>query len=103
MSRANVLVFVTLALGAAALGVTACSDDGNLTGSSSGNTSGGTSGTSGPGTSGASGGTSGASGGTSGSSGGPKVTEDVSGDISASRTLPATKDYLLKGLVRVKA
>ena len=103
MSRANVLVFLTVALGAAALGVSACSDDGNLAGSSSGSTSGGASGTSGGGTSGASGGTSGTSGGTSGTSGGPKVSEDVTGDIGASRTLAASKDYLLKGLVRVKA
>ena len=98
MSRANVFVFLTLALGAAALGVSACSDDGNLTGSSSGSASGGSSGTSGDGTSGASG-----TSGTSGSSGTPKASEEVSGDISASRTLAATKDYLLKGLVRVKA
>ncbi|CAN5761262.1 hypothetical protein BH11MYX4_BH11MYX4_31010 [soil metagenome] len=101
MSRANGLVFLTVVLGAAALGVAACSDDGNLAGTSSGSTSGGASGTSGGGTSG--GGTSGGTSGTSGTSGGaPKATEEVSGDISASRTLPATKDYLLKGLVRVK-
>lgn len=102
MSRANSLVFLTVLLGAAALGVAACSDDGNLGGTSSGgsNSSSGASG----GTSGASGGTSGASGGTSGTSGTtPKPLEEVTGDINASKTLPATKDYLLKGLVRVKA
>lgn len=38
------------------------------------------------------------------SSGGPAaVTEEVSGAITASRTLAAGKDYLLKGLVQVKA
>ncbi len=91
MSRAKGLVFLTLVVGAAALGVAACSDDGNLAGTSSGSPS--TSGTSGGGTSG-----------TSGSSGTtPKPVEEVSADITASKTLPATKDYLLKGLVRVKA
>jgi hypothetical protein len=99
MSRANGLVFLTLVLGATALGVVACSDDGNLGGTSSGGPPSGTSGTSG-GTSGTSGGTSG----TSGTSGVvPKPVEDVTGDITASKTLPASKDYILKGLVRVKA
>jgi hypothetical protein len=101
MSRANGLVLLTLVLGAAALGVAACSDDGNLAGTSSGSpsSSGTNGGTSGGGTSG--GGTSG--GGTSGTSGNPaKPVEEISSDITASKTLPATKDYLLKGLVRVK-
>lgn len=99
MSRVSDLVFLTLVLGAGALGVAACSDDGNLGGTSSGT----------PGTSGAPGssGTPGTSGnpGTSGMPGNPspKVTEDLATDITASRMLPASKDYLIKGLVRVKA
>lgn len=99
MSKVHGLVLLTSLLGAASLGVVACSDDGNLggtSGQSSGNTTSG-------GTSGTSGGTSGTSGGTSGTSGGPVTVEEIQGAVAASRTLTADKKYLLKGLVQVKA
>lgn len=99
MSKVHGLVLLTSLVGAASLGVVACSDDGNLGGTSGGQSSGQTSsGTSGQ----TSGGTSGTSGGTSGTSGGPLVTEELTGDITASKTLTADKKYLLKGLVQVK-
>jgi hypothetical protein len=76
----------------AVLGVMACSDDGNLGGGAADNTSNppanNTSGA--PGTSG-----------TPGES--AKTTEAIEGDITGSRTLDASKNWLLKGLVQVKA
>jgi hypothetical protein len=80
-----------LALGA--LSTAACSDDGSArttTLASSGGSSGTTSSSS--------------SSSSSGSSGNPvKATEEISGAITTSRTLSADKNYLLKGLVEVKA
>lgn len=73
--------------------ILACSDDGNRSSSSSSGSSSGASGSSSSSSS-----SSGAT-----SSGGVKPTEDVSGEITGSRTLSSSKDYLLKGLVRVKA
>jgi hypothetical protein len=94
MENARALIFVSAVLGVTtAFGAVACSDDGNLYGGSG--VPAGSSGTSGdPGSSGA-----------SGTSGGPqaKATETVEGDIATSRTLTADKNYLLKGLVTVKA
>ncbi|MBS2013193.1 MAG: T9SS C-terminal target domain-containing protein [Deltaproteobacteria bacterium] len=99
MSKVHGLVLLTSLIGAASLGVVACSDDGNLGGTSGSSSS---SSSSSGASSGTSGGTSGTSGGTSGTSGGPAVTEELSGNITASRTLTANKKYLLKGLVQVK-
>lgn len=72
--------------------IVACSDDGNRSSSSSSGSSG---------TSGTTSSSSSSSGATS--SGGVKPTEDITGEIATSRTLSSSKDYLLKGLVRVKA
>lgn len=73
----------------AVLGAIACSDDGSLGGGSAENTS------NPPGST------------TSGAPATPgevtKTTETVEGDITASRTLDASKNWLLKGLVQVKA
>jgi hypothetical protein len=80
---------------ASLIGLVACSDDGNLGGSSSGGSSSG-------GASSSSGGASSSSGGASSSSGGAVTTEEVTGDITADRTLTANKRWLLKGLVSVK-
>jgi hypothetical protein len=92
--RTQVLITLTTLLGLAALGMVACGDDGTLGGGtnpppagSSGNPGGGTSG--GPSTSG-------------GTDNGRPV-ENVEGDITANRTLDATKNWLLKGLVSVKS
>lgn len=93
------LVFVTALLGgaAAALAATACSDDGNLAGG------GASSGTSSSSSSGTSGSTS-SSGGSTSSSGDPaKATEAVEGELTAAKTLTSDKNWLLKGLVTVKA
>lgn len=90
------LFILTAVLGLATIGVTACSDDGTLGGgappsaSSSGNNASGSSGN--PSTSG---GTS------SGDNGRPE--EVVEGNITANRKLTKDKNWLLKGLVSVKA
>jgi hypothetical protein len=92
--RTHVLITLTTLLGLGSLGVVACGDDGTLGGgtappaaSSSGSTSGGTSGANN----------------TSGGTDNGRPVEEVSGDITASRTFDASKNWLLKGLVSVKA
>jgi hypothetical protein len=85
----NLVSVVTLGT----LATAACSDDGNTranTTSSGGSSGGGSSGVMMMGDGGSSGAL-------------PKMTEEVSGAITASRTLSASKNYLLKGLVEVKA
>lgn len=92
---------IGLVVTSAILGAIACSDDGSLGGGGTDNTSSsstsgapGSSGNPGPGT----------------SSGSPdngvdltKKVEDLQGDITATRTLDHTKNWLLKGVVTVKA
>jgi len=102
MTKVKSLVFLTAVLGVTSvLGAAACSDDGTLGGGQANNGSSGTPGTS-SGTPGSSSGSSGSSGSSSGDPNANKPVEEVSGDIAASRTLPASKRYLLKGLVTVK-
>jgi hypothetical protein len=94
MSSLKGLVFLASIVGAAALGVVACSDDENLTGgsnSSSGN----------PGGNKDAGGNSDGGDGTHIDPTKPVV--DVTGDITASRTLTADTTWRLKNLVSVKA
>ena len=93
--RTHGLVFLGAIVGMATLGIVACSDDGTLGGA--------------PPPSGSSGTSSGASGTSGGSNpdGGPsdpatRPQETLEGEIAASRTLTADKNYLLKGLVSVK-
>lgn len=73
--------------------IAACSDDGNRASSSGGTTS----------SSGGSSSSSSTSSGGSSSGTTVKPVEDLTGEISTNRTLASSKDYLLKGLVRVKA
>ncbi|HVH46597.1 MAG TPA: hypothetical protein VM925_29855, partial [Labilithrix sp.] len=95
--RTQGLVFLSALAAMATLGIVACSDDGTL--GSPGNSSSGTSGNNG--TSSGDNGTSGGNGTSSGDNGRPQ--ETIEGDITASRTLTADKNWLLKGLVGVKA
>lgn len=83
---------IGLVVCSAVLGVVACSDDGNLGGGADNTTA------------------NPANGGSSTSSGGAgtpgetaKTTETIEGDVTTSRTLDASKNWLLKGLVQVKA
>lgn len=94
MSKLNGLVFLSLVLGGVSFAV-ACSDDGNLGGSPSPNSTSTPSGDDG-------GGSTSDPDGSTGTDGKPKAVEELSGDLTASKTLSADKDYLLKGLVRVK-
>ncbi len=100
MSKMKSQVLLVAALGAALGGMVACSDDGELGGGGSSSSSGGSS------SSGSSGQTSSGDPSTSSSSGASgnvqKPVEKVSGEITASRTLSSSKDYLLEGLVVVK-
>jgi hypothetical protein len=96
--RIHGLVLLTALLGVTALGITACSDDGTLGGAPP--PSGSSSGTSGNSSSGSSSGEN--------PDGGPtdpatRPTETVEGEITANRTFSADKNWLLKGLVSVKA
>lgn len=97
MTRATGLIFLSTVLGALALGAAACSDDGNLGGT---NSSGGDNSSGGQNPGGSSGTN---PGGSSGTVDPTKPLEEVTGEITASRTLAASKNYLLKGLVSVKA
>ncbi|HVH47138.1 MAG TPA: hypothetical protein VM925_32575 [Labilithrix sp.] len=95
--RTQGLVFLSALAAMATLGIVACSDDGTL--GSPGSSSSGTSGNNGA--SSGDNGTSGNNGTSSGDNGRPQ--ETIEGDITASRTLTADKNWLLKGLVGVKA
>lgn len=99
MTKVKGLVFLTALLGATtALGAVACSDDGNLAGGGNGSSSSGNPSTSSGGDPSTSGGNPSTSGGSS-----TKTTESLEGTITASRTLSASKNWLLKGLVTVQA
>jgi hypothetical protein len=91
--RTHGLIFLSAVLGLTTLGVVACSDDGTLGSPSNdpGSSSGTSGSNSGPGSSGSSGDSN------------NKPEEVVEGDITADRTLDASKSWLLKGLVSVKA
>src|SRR5688572_5360533 len=94
--RTHGLIALTAIVGlATTLGLAACSDDGTLGGGSPAGSNGGTSGNS---TSGA---TSGKAVNTGTDNGRPEGV--VEGDITTSRKLTKDKNYLLEGLVSVKA
>src|SRR5262245_8203255 len=96
MIKSGGLVFVSAVLGAMTLfGAVACSDDGNLAGASNSPA------TNTPGPTGSPGG--GSSNPTPGGADPTKTTETIEGSITASRTLDSSKNWLLKGLVSVKA
>lgn len=95
------------AASAALLAAAACGDEerpGATTTTSVGPTSSSAAGSTGAGTGGGgTGGSGGAGGGSSACSDAPKPLEELSGEITANKTLTADKDYVLKGIVFVNA